>query len=551
MNGKIRNTCVALLLSAAVLTPLSAVTMHKSASYSSGKYNVDGGVMEIIAYNSTNNHAYSVNGQSGVLAALDLSVLGGNGSCVVLSGEDIDIKSLVENEDPSFNYGDMTSVAVSPDGNYLALALQAEAYNEPGRIAIFRCDEDGLILFEGLIESGVQPDMIIFADNNTVLTADEGEPREGYGKGIDDPEGSVTIAYVDSMTSVQVGFESFDTDSMRSSLVVENIVIMKDRLPSEDFEPEYIAVSGTKAYITLQEANAIAVLDIPSASFTGIYSAGFEDYSKTVIDINKKDEAYHPSNYDSLRGIRMPDGIAAFCVDGKTYLVTANEGDAREWGDEDDGTFYISEDERNFGDGDTSPTGAITADSGLSGKVVFFASSDFDGLDPEKDYIFGGRSFTVYEVNEDGLYEVFTSGDDFEAITAELYPDFYNSSNDNAVLDDRSGKKGPEAESVTTGVVNGHIYAFVALERTGGVMMYDVTDPKKPVFEDYLNTRDFRSVIPGSEEYDDGELDKWVTSGDVAPEGLAFISAESSVTGRAMLLVANEVSGTVAVYEIY
>ena len=125
MNGKIRNTCVAMLLSAAVLTPLSAVTMHKSASYSSGKYNVDGGVMEIIAYNSTNNHAYSVNGQSGVLAALDLSVLGGNGSCVILSGEDIDIKSLVENEDPSFNYGDMTSVAVSPDGNYLALALQA------------------------------------------------------------------------------------------------------------------------------------------------------------------------------------------------------------------------------------------------------------------------------------------------------------------------------------------------------------------------------------------------------------------------------------------
>ena len=127
--------------------------MHKSASYSSGKYNVDGGVMEIIAYNSTNNHAYSVNGQSGVLAALDLSVLGGNGSCVVLSGEDIDIKSLVENEDPSFNYGDMTSVAVSPDGKYLALALQAEAYNEPGRIAIFRCDEDGLIILNSYLHS--------------------------------------------------------------------------------------------------------------------------------------------------------------------------------------------------------------------------------------------------------------------------------------------------------------------------------------------------------------------------------------------------------------
>lgn len=551
MNGKIRNTCMALFLSAAALMPLSAVTMHKSASYSSGEYNVDGGVMEIIAYNSANSHAYSVNGQSGVLADLDLAVLEGNGSGIVLSGEDIDIKSLVENEDPSFSYGDMTSVAVSPDGNLLALALQAEAYNKPGRIAIFSCNEDGSISFEGLVESGIQPDMVIFADNNTVLTADEGEPRAGYGKAIDDPEGSVTIAYVDSMTSVQARFDAYNAPSMRSALVDGHIVLMKGRLPSEDFEPEYIAVSGTKAYVTLQEANAIAVLDIPSATFTGIYSAGFEDYSKTVIDIDKKDEAYRPASYDSLMGIRMPDGIAAFCVDGRTYLVTANEGDAREWGDEDEGTFYLNEDERDFGDGDTSPTGEITVDRGLKGKVVFFASSDFDGLDPEKDYIFGGRSFTAYEVKEDGLYEVFTSGDDFEAITAEFYPDFYNASNDNSVLDDRAGKKGPEAESVTTGIVDGRIYSFIALERTGGVMMYDVTDPNNPVFEDYLNTRDFRSIISGSEEYDDGELDKWVTGGDVAPEGLAFINAEKSVTGRAMLLVANEVSGTVAVYEIY
>ena len=248
----------------------------------------------------------------------------------------------------------------------------------------------------------------------------------------------------------------------------------------------------------------------------------------------------------------MPDGIAAFTVEGTTYLVTANEGDAREWGDEDQGTFYLSEDERDFGEeGVTSPTGAITAEnSGLEGKVVFFKTEDFDGLDPEKDYVFGGRSFTVFQATENGLEEVFTSGDDFEALTAQYVPEYFNASNDNAVLDDRSGKKGPEAESVTVGTVDGKTYAFVALERTGGVMAYDVTDPEAITFVNYVNTRDFGTTVEGSEEYEDGELDKWVTGGDVAPEGLLFLDAASSPNGEPLLLAACEVSGTVAVYQL-
>ena len=552
-------TLTALLVSAAVsiVPAFSAaaaedLTMHKIASYESGEYNVDGGVMEIIAYNKATKYAYSVNGQSGVLTALDLSVLSSNGSDIDLTGRDIDIRTLVEEEDPSFRYGDMTSVAVSPDGACLALALQAEAYNERGRIAVFTCSEDGSLTLEGLIESGVQPDMVVFADNSTVLTADEGEPREGYGEGVEDPAGTVTIADISSMTSVLVGFEAFDTEAARDELTSQGVLIMKGSLPSADFEPEYIAVSGDKAYVTLQEANAVAVLDIPGRTFEDVFPAGFEDYSVTPVDIDKKDDAYNPAVYDSLRGIRMPDGITAFSIGGKTYLAAANEGDAREWGDEDAGTFYISEDERDFGDGDVSPSGKITAaGSGLEGKVVFFKSSDFDGLDEETDYIFGGRSFTVFEVTDDGLREVFTSGDDFEAITADLYPEFYNASNDNAVLDDRSGKKGPEAESVTAGIINGRTYVFTALERTGGVMMYDVTDPSQPVFADYINTRDFRSAVDGSQEYEDGELDKWVTGGDVAPEGLCFIPASDSPTAQPLVLAANEVSGTVAVYAVY
>ena len=528
----------------------SPLNLTQIARYTSGQFNVDGGVMEIVAYNQSNDFAYAINGQSGLLAAISLKNLAAGSSVAQLSGTDIDVKALVEAADSSFRYGDMTSVAVSPDSATLAAALQAEGYNDAGRVALFTCNADGTLTLKGLVETGVQPDMVTFANNDTVLTADEGEPREGYGDGVADPRGSVTVVDVSALTSEVVGFDAFD--DRRDELAASGVVLKKGVNPSTDLEPEYIAVSGGKAYITLQENNAIAVLDLTSRTFDGIYSAGFEDYGVTPVDIDKKDDAYAPKTYGSLMGIRMPDAIAAFQAEGKTYLVTANEGDAREWGNEDLGTFYLNEDERDFGDeGVTSPTGAITAEnSGLTGKVVFFKSGDFDGLDTGKDYLFGGRTFTIYEAGENGVTEVFTSGNDFETLTARYLTDYYNCSNDNAVVDDRSGKKGPEAESVTVGTVDGRTYAFVALERTGGVMVYDVTEPASAQYVNYINTRDFSSTVEGSEEYEDGELDKWVTGGDVAPEGLLFLDAAVSPTGEALLLAACEVSGTVAVYQV-
>ena len=528
----------------------AALNLTQIARYSAGQYNVDGGVMEIVAYNQATEWAYAINGQSGKLAAIPLAGLTAGAHVEALTGTEIDVKALVEAEDSTFQYGDMTSVAISPDSTTLAAALQAQGSNDAGRVALFTCEEDGTLTLEALVETGAQPDMVTFAGDGVVLTADEGEPREGYGENIADPKGSVTVVDVEAQESTVVDFSAFD--SQRDQLAEDGIVLKKGSAPSVDLEPEYIAVSGGKAYVTLQENNAIAVLDIESQAFEGVYSAGFEDHSTTAIDLDKKDDAYDPQTYESLLGIRMPDGIAAFTVEGATYLVTANEGDAREWGDEDQGTFYLSEDERDFSEeGVTSPTGAITAEnSGLEGKVVFFKTEDFDGLDPEKDYVFGGRSFTVFQATENGLEEVFTSGDDFEALTAQYVPEYFNASNDNAVLDDRSGKKGPEAESVTVGTVDGKTYAFVALERTGGVMVYDVTDPEAITFVNYVNTRDFGTTVEGSEEYEDGELDKWVTGGDVAPEGLLFLDAASSPNGEPMLLAACEVSGTVAVYQL-
>ena len=515
----------------------SALDITMSAHYTSGSFNVDGGVMEIVAYNKTNGYAYAVNGQDGVLAAIDIA-----GGDTELSSDDIDIKALVSDSD--FTYGDMTSVAVSPDGSLIAAALQDEDYEEEGRIALFSSASDGSIELLKVYEAGIQPDMVTFSpDGRYVLTADEGEPREGYGE--DDPEGSVTVVSLDDGIVSVIGFEAFDNPLARKALADKGIIMQKGTVPSEDFEPEYIAVGNNKAYITLQEANAVAVLNLDNMLFTGVYTVGLEDYSVVPVDIDKKDDAYNPKTYATLRGIRMPDGIACFSIDGNDYIITANEGDAREWGD------YLNEDERDFGDGDSSPTGSITAEnSGLDGKVVFLASDDYDGLDDGIDYLYGGRSMTIFRADDSGLEEVLSTADDAERITYSYLPEYYNASNDNAVLDDRSGKKGPEAEAVAVGEVNGRIYAFLALERTGGIMVYDVTDPENSKYVNYINTRDFTSIVSGSEIYEDGELDKWVTGGDVAPEGLAFVSAEDSPSGEALLIAAFEVSGTVAVYTL-
>ena len=326
----------------------AALNLTQIARYSAGQYNVDGGVMEIVTYNSDTGYAYAINGQSGKLAAIPLSGLTAGVHVEELPGTDIDVKALVEAEDDAFQYGDMTSVAISPDNTTLAAALQAEGHNDPGRVALFTCGEDGSLTLQGLVEAGAQPDMVTFADNATALTADEGEPREGYGENTVDPKGSVTVVDVEKGESTVVDFSAFD--AQRDALAEDGVVLKKDTAPSVDLEPEYIAVAEGKAYVTLQENNAIAVLDIASKTFEGVYPIGFEDYGKTPIDLDKKDDAYAPKTYEGLLGIRMPDAIAAYTVGGETYLVTANEGDAREWGDEDAGTFYLNEEEVDFGD---------------------------------------------------------------------------------------------------------------------------------------------------------------------------------------------------------
>ena len=492
----------------------AALKLELAGRYNSGAMNEDGGSLEIVQYNASNGFAYAVSGVKGKLIAVNLNGSMDGDKAVALSGTEYDIKSMVNAE--GFTYGDMTSVAVSPDGSKLAVAIQAENYAEQGLAALFACNQNGTLTLLGTAKTGVQPDMVTFADNSTVLTADEGEPRLGTAG--EDPKGSVTIVTIGESNALTTNTVTFDTfDSQRETLAKSGVLLQKGTNPSVDFEPEYIAVSGGKAYVSLQEANAIAVLDIATKTFTGVYPLGFQNYSVTKVDLEKNDKA-ELKNYTNVYGIKMPDGISVTTIGGKTYLLTANEGDSRsDW-----------EGMNNESEGKTSPTGNVT----LGSEVVWFNAAMWDGLDQSKAYIFGGRSFSLYEATDSGLTLVYDSGSDFETITSEKLAKYFNCSNNKTGMDNRSGKKGPEPETVTTGTVDGKTYAFIALERIGGVMVYDITDPAGGKFVNYINSREFDAAIQG----------------DVSPEGLCFASAANG--RKAMLLAACEVSGTLAAYEL-
>lgn len=501
-----------------------------TARYNAGMMSKDGGSSEIVEYNSNNQTFYAVNGVKGTLDMVSLAGLTEEDTVTVLGNmedrpeNEINMEALLREaaaDDPlaeSFQYGDMTSLAISPDGAMAAVALQDLRFAEKGRVAIFSCEKDGGLTFSKLVETGVQPDMITFtADGTKILTADEGEPREGSDS---DPKGSVTIIDAPSKEKVEtVYFDSFDSE--RAALSEKGVILRKETAPSVDLEPEYIAVSGDggKAYVGLQEANAIAVLDIGAREFTKILSLGLQDHGTAKLDL-LKDDKIELANQQGVFGIRMPDSIALSEAEGKTFLLTANEGDSRgDWPGLD-----------NEVEEKTSPTGNIeTAE-----KVVWFDARLYDGLDQSKAYIFGGRSFSMYEVTEAGLELRFDSGSDFEKITAEKLPGYFNCSNDKITPDNRSGKKGPEPESVTVGKVGDKTYAFIALERIGGIMVYDITDPAQVNFVNYINSREFEDKIQG----------------DVAPEGLCFIPGEDSPTGESLLLASCEVSGTVAAYTV-
>jgi hypothetical protein len=483
--------------------------------YSTGSVNEDGGIAEIVQYNKDNKRIYVVNGALGSLDIVDMSGLRSGRFTSLNLYRRIDLNAMGTAH--GFEYGDLTSAAISVKNKLVALAVQHRDYASPGYIVL--TDYEGAYLRH--YAAGVQPDMICFSgDENYILTADEGEPRAGYSGGAVDPPGSVTILNLSTNEVRIAGFDTFDEPGARAALLQNGIILGAGTKPSLDFEPEYIATSenGRTAWVSLQEANALAVLDIPGGIFTAVMGLGFKDHRRpeNSLDVLKDGQAAPaPQN---LSGAYLPDGIAAVSIRGTQYILSANEGDAREWGSGDNEYADIT----SFKIGDF--------------KMDVLDNAKKEGLDADKIYLPGARSFSIWDAGGGVLKQVYDSGNDFETITARIYPANFNASHTSNDLDSRSGKKGPEPEYVSILKTGSKTYAVIGLERIGGIMLYDISDPNTPVFYDYINTRDFSQ----------SDL---AAMGDLGPEGICALEAKDSPTGRPLIFVANEVSGTVAVFE--
>ncbi|HEY9302494.1 MAG TPA: choice-of-anchor I family protein, partial [Phormidium sp.] len=441
----------------------------------------------------------------------------------VLSISDPTNPSLLFNIDLNPYGGGVNSVAYS--NNMFAIAVENAIAQDPGNVVFF--DASGKFL--NSVTVGALPDMLTFTpDGKKVLVANEGEPNSNYTL---DPEGSVSIIDLFDFSVKTASFNGVPVSGFVRQFGPNATL-------SQDLEPEYITVSadGKKAWVTLQENNALGILDIAEGKFEKIVGLGFKDHSlaKNSLDASDKDNKINITTYPNLFGMYQPDAIASYTANGKTYLVTANEGDSRD--------YDAFSEEARIKDLLLDPTAfpnaaELQTDPKLGRLQVTNTLGDTDGDgDFDELYAFGGRSFSIWD--ESGNL-VFDSGDAFEKITAERFPEFFNASNDDNQFDSRSDNKGPEPEGLTVAQFMGRTYAFIGLERIGGVMVYDISDPVQPVFIDYVNSN--RNFLGNP---------KLGTAGDLGPEGLLFITAKNSPKGNPLLVLTNEVSGSTTIYSV-
>ncbi len=514
-------------------TPV-ALAMEKIGGFSGGA----AGAAEITAYDAASKRLFVVNGANGTVDVLDLS----NPAAPQRVGT-LSVAALGAG---------VNSVAIH-DG-LVALAIEASPKTSPGTVAFYAASTLQLLQ---AVTVGALPDMLTFTpDGRTVLVANEGEPNSYGQAGSVDPEGSVAVITVNRGGTTQaptvaptVAIADFRAyNGQEAALRAQGVRIYgPGASAAQDLEPEYITVApdGRTAYVTLQENNAIAVVDIASARVTALRPLGFKDHSLAGMGLDASDEDGGTNTNSGtpavkigpqpVKGLYLPDAIASYSVGGVTYLVTANEGDARaDWPGFNEETRVRAHctaglDPAVFGANAAnllldSNLGRLrittTPNGGSTGKNAAGQCSEL--------FSFGARSFSIWTTDATRVYD---AGDDIEQRTKALPNVNFNASHDNNDLDGRSASKGPEPEGVVLGRFGNKTFAFVGLERVGGVMVYDITNPASPSFATYLNTRTG-------------------TTGDLGPEGLTLIPAAQSPNGKPLLVVGNEVSGTTAVLQI-
>jgi 2',3'-cyclic-nucleotide 2'-phosphodiesterase/3'-nucleotidase/5'-nucleotidase len=461
------------------------------------------------------------------------------------------------------------SVAVS--GGTLAVAVEAETRTAPGAVALY---DTSTLELQQTIPAGALPDMVTFSpDGRWLLVANEGEPSEDATV---DPEGTVTIidlaAGLNAAAVQTVTFRDWNANGSRAAelpglmdrgLRVSGSVNLdaagKQSRPAtfaEDVEPEWIAISPDSrlAYVCLQEANAVAEVDIAAAVVQRIIPLGFKDHGQPGmgLDVSDRDGQIAIEPRPNLYGVYQPDAIRLFSQGDRLLLVTANEGDSRVRPTEDGAVAGVAEgdffnDEASL---DEWPVeGSLFAEHASEDQLgrlklvrdLVDRHLDADGR-PTKLFCFGGRSFSIFDLATGD--RVFDSGDSFERVTAERFPTFFNVSNDSLKREKRSRSKGPEPEALVLGTIDGRTYAFIGLERIGGIMVYDITEPEAAQYVGYCTSRNFevKPTLP------DGSANP--AAGDSGPEGLVFVSADCSPTGTNLLIAGNETSGTTTVWEV-
>jgi hypothetical protein len=431
-------------------------------------------------------------------------------------------------------YGGITSVAVK--NGIVAVASPNANEQLNGKVVFF--DANGNYLKD--VNVGALPDMICFSpDGKMVLTANEGQPSADYSI---DPEGSVSIIDISSgitgLTQSNVSTLLFtDFNSQESSLITSGVRKLKTSSTlSQDFEPEYITVSSDskKAWIALQENNAIAELDLSSKTYKSVWALGSKDWSTNGNGFDASDNNQNVLLASwPVKSFYIPDAVVSFQKNGVNYILTANEGDEKEYGSLNErttiGAVTYKLDSAKF------PQAAMLKESFNLGRLrVTNLNGDTDGDgDFDQIYTVGTRSFSIF--NADSKTIVYDSKDDFEQFTSKdtSVSAIFNADNESNTSKGRSRAKGPEPEGACLANINGRLYSFIGLERVGGVMVYNITNPAAPVFSDYKNSRS-----------------KTTYNGDHGPEGIIYLSDKNSPDGKHYILVANELSGTISIYQL-
>lgn len=487
------------------------------------------GGTEILAYDKEREQAFVTNGAESGLDILSFSEMTSD------KFEQMELSKRIHVEDFGIEQvDDITSVSAHPNEDIIALSVVSDPKTNPGYIVFLSKDGD----YISHVQVGALPDMVTFTpDGSKVLVANEGEPNEDY---TEDPEGSISL--IDISEGVSEDKEvPIHTLTFEENMLDEDVRVDSKGSVLQQLEPEYISVSedSTTAYVALQENNAVATIDLNSETIETVKGLGLKDHSLPGNELDAKDNGEMEIENLPLLGFYMPDAIDTFTVNGQSYIITPNEGDARDYdGYSEEVEIKDLEDVQlnaDYYEGYTQAELDQLVNNGLledmeGTEITAEHGKNDDGV-YEALYSYGGRSFTIF--NADTMERVYDSGSEIERITGEAMPEYFNTNNDEIEFDGRSDAKGPEPETTVTGEIGDKTYAFTALERFSAVMVYDITTPQETEFVTMISSRDFNEDV----------------AGDVAPEGLSFINAEDSPTGRALLAATHEVSGTVAVYE--